>query len=107
MQDQASLSGKNKKEIAELYKERYEMIKKKIDDREMITNEEVQQYLDRLVNELTSKNKGIVPPGVRIYFSRSNWPNASSMGEGTIIFNIGLFNRLQNEAQAAFVIAHE
>ena len=107
LQDQASLSGKNKKEIAELYKERYEMIKKKIDDREMITNEEVQQYLDRLVNELTSKNKGILPPGVRIHFSRSNWPNASSMGEGTIIFNIGLFNRLQNEAQAAFVIAHE
>jgi len=29
------------------------------------------------------------------------------MGEGTIIFNIGLFNRLDNEAQAAFVIAHE
>ena len=107
LQDQSSLSGKNKKEIAELYKERYEMIKRKIDERELITNEEVQQYLDRLVKDITGKNKNILPGDIRIHFSRSNWPNASSMGEGTIIFNIGLFNRLQNEAQAAFVIAHE
>jgi Zn-dependent protease with chaperone function len=106
-QDQASLAGKNKKYIAEIYKERYEMIKKKVDDRELITNIEVQEYLNKLVKEITSKNKNIVPADVRIHFSRSSWPNASSMGEGTIIFNIGLFSRLQNEAQAAFVIAHE
>jgi predicted SprT family Zn-dependent metalloprotease len=29
------------------------------------------------------------------------------MGEGTIFFNIGLFHRLQNESQAAFILCHE
>lgn len=29
------------------------------------------------------------------------------MGEGTILFNISLFNRLKNESQAAFVLCHE
>ncbi len=29
------------------------------------------------------------------------------MGEGTIVFNIGLFTKLQNESQVAFVLCHE
>jgi len=106
-QDLSSLSGNNKKYIAELYKERFETIRKKVDQKEIITNPELQQYLDKLTAAITSSNADKFPGQIRIFFSRAGWPNAASMGEGTIIFNIGLFNRLDNEAQAAFVIAHE
>ena len=105
--DQQSVTGKNKKYIVEMYKERFEMIKKKFDEKEVMTNAEVNQYLKQLTDEIINPNKTKIPGNIRIQFSRTHWPNASSMGEGTILFNIGLFTRLQNESQAAFVIAHE
>jgi Zn-dependent protease with chaperone function len=83
------------------------LIRQKIDLKELMTNPEVEQYLNKLTQEILSHNANLIGSDIRIQFSRSNWPNASSMGEGTIIFNIGLFNRLQNEAQVAFVISHE
>jgi len=106
-EDQLSVNGKNKKYILEMYKERYETIKKKFDEKEVMTNQEVNQYLKQLTDEIINPNRGKIPGNIRIQFSRTHWPNASSMGEGTILFNIGLFTRLQNESQAAFVIAHE
>ena len=106
-EDQVAVSGKNKKYVVEMYKERYEMIKRKFDDKEIISNAEVNQYLNQLTQEIISQNKNKLPGNIRIQFSRSHWPNASSMGEGTIFFNIGLFTRLQNESQVAFVISHE
>lgn len=72
----------------------------------MLLATEPQAYLSALVNEIIKNNPASVND-VRIFFSRSFYANASSMGEGTILFNIGLFHRLQNEAQAAFVLCHE
>jgi hypothetical protein len=34
-------------------------------------------------------------------------PNATCIGEGTIVLNVGLIRRLENESQLAFVICHE
>src|SRR5690242_3406388 len=55
--DLSSLSGTNKKFIGELYKERSTSILKKIDENELITNEEVQAYLEKLLASITSKNQ--------------------------------------------------
>jgi Zn-dependent protease with chaperone function len=106
--DVALLSGSNKKYIAEIYKERYEYLNERFKTKEIITNETAQLYLQKIVEEILKKNPSLPDANsLRIYFSRAWWANASSMGEGTILFNIGLFYRLQNEAQAAFVICHE
>ncbi|MGZ5222425.1 MAG: M48 family metallopeptidase, partial [Chitinophagaceae bacterium] len=43
----------------------------------------------------------------RIVFSRDWWPNAYSMGEGTIAINAGLMIFLDNEAELVFVLCHE
>jgi hypothetical protein len=64
-------------------------------------------YLQSLLHEIIKSNQAIGPLEARVAFSRAWWPNASSMGEGTILFNIGLFYKLQNESQAAFVVCHE
>lgn len=106
-QDVLGLSGKNKKYLVELYKERFEMIRKMYDQKEIVTAAEPSDYLQSLFAEIIKSNPALKQLEARVAFSRAWWPNASSMGEGTIVFNIGLFHKLQNESQAAFVICHE
>lgn len=101
------LKGPNRKYAAELYAERVKMIKEEFKDQLFITNTEAQHYLNTLVSEIAKANPDFAIKDLRIFFSRAWWANASSMGEGTILFNISLFNRLQNESQAAFVLCHE
>src|SRR5215203_1512300 len=105
--DIASLSGTNKKYIAEIYKERYESIKEKFTENEIISDTKASGYLAKLTDEILKANPSINSPDLHIVFSKAWWPNASSMGEGTILFNIGLFSRLKTESQAVFVLCHE
>lgn len=44
---------------------------------------------------------------VTFFVSRFNTPNATTWQDGTIIINIGLLSKLENEAQLAFALAHE
>ncbi|MGN6401246.1 MAG: M48 family metalloprotease [Flavisolibacter sp.] len=106
-QDIAGLNGANKKYISEIYKERYEQVKEKFANNEIITDEKATNYLNQLVQEILKTNPLLHSSDLRIVFSKAWWPNASSMGEGTILLNIGLFNRLQNESQAIFILCHE
>jgi Zn-dependent protease with chaperone function len=105
--DLTGISGSNKKYFEEIYKERYQKIQKMYSDKEIIAEGKAASYLQSLVQEIIKSNPALGSLEPRIVFSRAWWPNASSMGEGTIIFNIGLFNRLDNESQAAFVLCHE
>ena len=105
--DMATLSGSYKKYTAEVYKERFSLIKERLTEKEIITHPETQAYLSELANEIFQANPQMDKREVRIFFSRSFHANALSMGEGTILFNIGLFHRLKNESQAAFVLCHE
>jgi hypothetical protein len=106
-QDLVSLGGENKKYLAGIYKERYDLIRERFTEHEVLSDKGAQDYLQALVQEVFRGNPGLKAEGLRIAFSRSFYANASSMGEGTILFNIGLFHRLDNEAQAAFVLCHE
>lgn len=105
--DIIAISGSNKKYISDIYKERAALLKGKLEKKEIITDPAVQQYLTALANQVFANNPQLTKDDIRIVFSRSGIPNAQSAGEGTIIFNIGLFNRLQNESQAIFVLCHE
>lgn len=102
-----ALPAKYKDDFKEMYQERWKNIKSRFDDKEIYTSAAAQQYLDALVNELLQANPLLKQQTFHCYFSRSGVPNASYIGEGIILFNMGLFHRLDNESQAAFVIAHE
>jgi Zn-dependent protease with chaperone function len=106
-QDLAGLNGSNKKYLADIYKERHELIRERFSEKEVLCDREAQDYLMALAREIFRANPSLDTNGLRILFSRSYYANASSMGEGTIFFNIGLFHRLENESQAAFVLCHE
>ncbi len=102
-----ALPARYKDDFKEMYQERWKNIKSRFDDKEIYTAAPAQQYLDALVNEIIKANPLLQQQTFRCYFSRSGTPNASYIGEGIILVNMGLFHRLDNESQAAFVIAHE
>jgi len=106
-QDLSGLNGNHKKQLEALYKERYLKIQRMYTAKDIIAEGRAAAYLQSLANEIIKGNPALSSLDTRIVFSRAWWPNASSMGEGTIIFNIGLFNRLDNESQAVFVLCHE
>ncbi len=106
-QDIAALPSQNKKDLEEVYKMRWENIKEKFDNKEIYTSAPAQKYLDAVVAEIARGNPSLQSNDFHCFFSRSGVPNAMSIGEGVIVFNMGLFHRLNNESQLAFVLCHE
>ncbi|GAA0541532.1 M48 family metalloprotease [Chitinophaga japonensis] len=96
-----------KKDYAAIYQQRWDHIKTVFDKKEIYTEQTAQQYLDALVAAVVKANPVLQDSAFHCYFSRSGVPNASYLGEGLILFNMGLFCKLENESQAAFVICHE
>lgn len=101
------LSGENKKYLLQEYQKRFDHIKALYETNQFVSDLEVSGYLNNLVQRILKANTSLRSLQPSVHFSRVYWPNASSYGEGTITFNISLFNRLQNESQAVFVLCHE
>lgn len=97
----------NRKDYTEVYSHRWENIKEKFDKEEVYTSPAARKYLNSLVAEIEKGNPILRDHPVSCYFSRSGVPNASYIGEGIILFNMGLFDRMANESQVAFVLCHE
>lgn len=107
LKDSASTKGENKKQLIGLYRERYQYLADMFDEKEILFNTEADEYLQALVSEVFKSNPQLNRLGTRFLFSKAYWPNAFSTGEGTIVFNIGLFIGLENESQVVSVICHE
>lgn len=105
--DSVSIKGENKKFILEIYRHRFNNLNELFETKEPITSPDANAYITGIANEIVNKNPELKKLNPRIFFSRACWPNAYSTGEGTIVFNIDLFVKLQNESQVAFVLCHE
>jgi len=105
--DSVSITGENKKYILEIYRDRLKGLNELFETKEPLYSPEAAAYLAGITNEIINKNPELKTLAPRVFFSRAWWPNAYSTGEGTIVFNIDLFTRLQNESQVAFVLCHE
>ena len=107
IKDSLSIEGQYKKEILKEYRERYSDLKNMFEKKFIVSAPEASEYLELIAQKLIDNNlllKGLHP---RVVFSRAWWPNASSYGEGTILFNLGMFTQLENESQLAFILGHE
>ncbi|HEY2647618.1 MAG TPA: M48 family metalloprotease [Puia sp.] len=100
------LPSQYRKDIEEAYKLRWNNIREKFDDKEIYTDSAAQNYLNRLIAEIRRVNPDL-PLGFTCYFSRTPVPNAEYIGEGIILFNMGLFTRLNNEGEVIFILCHE
>lgn len=103
----ANLPSQDKKDLAKVYKERWDYIGEKFTEKEIYFEKEARKYLESIVTEITRANPALQKQSFQCFFSKSGIPNASYLGEGLILFNMGLFTRLENESQAAFIICHE
>lgn len=101
------IPGKDARYAKVFYEEREQEIARQFEGKAVILDDSLNAYLGKLIAPIYQANPSIPPQQLRIFFSRDFVPNACSYGDGTILFNIGLFYRLENEAQAAFVLSHE
>ena len=96
-----------KKETIDIYKTRHKSIENLATEKYIITEKKAVAYLQQLVNEIVDNNKHLLVTPVTVMFLKDENPNAACYGEGIIFFNLGLFTRLDNESEVAFVISHE
>jgi Zn-dependent protease with chaperone function len=96
-----------KKDYEEIYKTHFEQIEKTINSKSTITAKEPHQYLQQIVSKIVKANPVLKAEELRIFFTRDWWPNAYSMGDGSIAINAGLVIHMKNEAELAFVLCHE
>jgi beta-barrel assembly-enhancing protease len=68
-------------------------------------NDPMTEYVRNVGDKLLQGTN--VAPDISFFVSRYPLPNATTWQDGTIILNIGLLARLENEAQLAFALAHE
>jgi Zn-dependent protease with chaperone function len=106
-QDIDRLPAVNKSDLTTIYKQRWDKVRDVVDNDEIYTDKQAQEYLDKIVAEIVKANPLLQNKEFSCYFSRSGIPNAAYLGEGLILFNMGLFSRLSNESQAAFILCHE
>ncbi|WP_109696859.1 M48 family metallopeptidase [Chitinophaga deserti] len=104
---QLNLPAEHKKDYSEIYAQRWRHIKSRFQKKEIYTLPSAQQYLDSMLNRIVAGTPDLRREKLHAFFSRSGTPNATSVGQGIIFFNIGLFTRLDNEHQAAFILCHE
>jgi Zn-dependent protease with chaperone function len=95
------------KDYKEIYTESFTSIKELIISKESVTDTAINNYLQRIVQEIVQKNKELSNLKLRVIFTRNLWANAYSMGDGTIAVNAGMLFYLKNEAELAFIISHE
>ncbi len=72
----------------------------------VLFNDPITQYINQVADELL-KNDPELRKKVRFYAVRSSAVNAFATNQGIIFVNIGLLAQLENEAQLAFILAHE
>lgn len=100
-------AGPYAREYKKIYEDQFAEIDRLWSGTRAITAPRVQQYLQQLVNKITAVNPDLSNSDARIIFTRDWWPNAYSMGDGSIAVNAGLFIHLNNEAELIFILCHE
>jgi hypothetical protein len=97
----------HKGEWVELYESRFKDVKQSVEKRYFIFDKKVTTYFDHILQTILKANPQIPLQDIHLFIARYTFPNAMSLGDGTVILNIGLLRRLENESQVAFVICHE
>jgi Zn-dependent protease with chaperone function len=106
-----TIFGSLPKEYEKHYKELYENLldyhEHEINHNYYSFEPKVVRYLNRILEEIISKNPGLKDIGVRLLVARSSVPNASAYPDQHVVVHLGLVSAMKNESQVAAVICHE
>ena len=97
----------HKSDYKEIFENSTILLKDNISNNLYIHEQKLVDYFDSILKELCAKNKGLNYDNFNLFISRYPWGNASCYYEGTIVFQLGLYRKLESESQIAFVLAHE
>jgi len=103
----ATLDKKYAAEYKRIYEDQFTEIGKLWQSDRSVTSAGAHGYLQSIVQKIISVNADLSKTDARVVFSRDWWPNAYSMGDGTIAINAGLMVYLHNEAELVFIVCHE
>lgn len=106
-QVKGSYRGRMRKEVLSFYKESQTHFLEIINNKKLLFEDRFQKYIDSLYFSLKEKNPILKGEDIDFYLTKNPSPNAFSVGDGTIIINIGLFSFFENEHQLFSVISHE
>lgn len=99
--------GKFRKEILGLYTEYQAQLEEILENKKLLFDDRFETYVDSLFNIIIASNSALIDKDIKVFLSKKPSPNAFSIGNGTVIINIGLFSFLENENQLSSVISHE
>ncbi|RYY56528.1 MAG: hypothetical protein EOO09_06200 [Chitinophagaceae bacterium] len=103
----ASVGKQYAKDYRDIYNRQFGTITETWKSSRPVTEPRAHQFLQSVMGKITTGNEELRNTDARVVFTRDWWPNAVSMGDGTILVNAGLVTGLDNEAELAFVICHE
>ncbi len=103
----SSIGNEHKDDYKRVYESRFNGVSAVLQSSRTVSAKEPHEYLQGILKKITDSNKELQGLQVRLVFSRDWWPNAYSMGEGTLVVNAGLMIFLENEAELVFVLCHE
>ena len=103
----SSVTAAYKKDYQEIYESRFATVAELLQSSRPVTETEANSYLQSVLKKIVDVNPELKSKEIRLVFSRDWWPNAYSVGEGTLVVNAGLMIYLANEAELAFVLCHE
>ncbi len=102
-QNRNDLSGSQKKEF---FRGIHYGIDEILHSGNVVYGDEVSNYVSSIAEKLLKDDPKLFSK-LRFYTLKSNETNAFSTDQGIIFVTVGLIARLENEAQLAFVLAHE
>ncbi len=97
--------GKVKDYIESRLKARLHYYEESVKDGDFYYNTELNRYVNQIAAIILEANPELPP--VRIFVSRYSSPNAFNTGDGNIVVNLGLLNKLENDGQLVCILAHE
>ena len=86
---------------------RYEYLSNSLENGHFLFSEDLSTYLQNILEEICRANPELPCERFRLFVGRYGSPNASSLGDGFFVFNLGLLTKLENESQIAFILCHE
>jgi len=103
----AKVDGRKEELLSKAYQQRYKYLSYGFKNSHFLYGSPLQGFLDATLKNICASNPEIPEDEIFIIPTRDWLPNASSMGDGTILLNMGLLRRLDNESQLAFILCHE
>lgn len=102
----SSLSSGEKESCKKIYRERNKYLEDALAEGNFLFGSDLQKHVEKLFKIIIESNPSL-PKDLNVVVADYSEPNAFSIGQKTIIVNLGLLYRMRNEAELTWILCHE